>query len=657
MTAEDRDLGMNRAISRRDFVNGVAVAAGSSAIAPALAETARSSPAAAGAVSAANYPPMRHGMRGDHPGSFESAPAMRKVMGLDPTLPAATNTGETYDLVVAGAGLSGLAAAWYYREKAGPNARILILDNHDDFGGHAKRNEYHYQGQTFFVPGGSVFMIDTTTWPYDATRLVRQLGFDISSSNRRPGKFVAAGKGLGAATFFHKAAYGKDVLVHGGTPRRPTPGFLAQAPLDARVKSDLDRLMNDAKTDYLPGLSVDQKIAKLRSISYRDYLLNYVKVHPDVLHYAHGVWCLSNDTVSAWFAYFRYSPGFAGLGVPRPAGSPESPWHENHNYWEPGGNHDIARMIVRSLIPDALPKGNWLDVETVPTNYAALDRQGQPARLRLSSMVVRARHVGTLPHQFEPDNREVEVTYVKGGKAYTVRAKDVVMAGFNVMIPYICPELPEEQKKALHMSVRAINLSTNVLLRNWEAFAKLRVSSVAYPQAFYDSFRLGSTAWGAKEPQDPSQPVLLSFNGGTGLASEFLCKDLLGGKLPPPGTPVREQMRLVRAGLLKTPFERFERAIRTQAATALAGSGFDPARDIVDITLNRWGHGYALGRNALFDDEKGPGYNVIGRKKFGHITIANSDASGIDNAQTAMDEGARAVRELEPRNYGYYESI
>jgi spermidine dehydrogenase len=131
----------------------------------------------------------------------------------------------------------------------------------------------------------------------------------------------------------------------------------------------------------------------------------------------------------------------------------------------------------------------------------------------------------------------------------------------------------------------------------------------------------------------------------------------MGGTLPRPGTPVRDQMRMARMGLFRTPFERFERAIRNQMAGALAGSGFDPARDIVAITVNRWGHGYALGRNLLFDDENGPGPFEIGRRRFGHITIANSDASGIDNAQTAMDEAARAVRELEPRMYGYYESI
>jgi spermidine dehydrogenase len=314
---------------------------------------------------------------------------------------------------------------------------------------------------------------------------------------------------------------------------------------------------------------------------------------------------------------------------------------------------------VRSLIPEALPQGDFVAIETARTNYAALDRPGQATRLRLSSTVVRTRHVGAPPEQLAPDAREVEVSYIQTGTAWKVTAKEVVMAGMNNMIPYLCPELPAEQKAALHKSVRAINHHVYAVVRNWEAFAKLKVSTVSCPNGFLSSFSLQQQrSFGNLQPStDPSLPVIVSFGGGAGISNEAYNRELLGGKLPPPGTPVRDYMRMVRAGLFRTPFERFERAVRGQMAGALAGGGFDPARDIVAITVNRWGHGYALGRNHLFDDESVPGPFEVGRQKFGHITIANSDASGIDNAQTAMDEAARAVRELEPRMYGYYESI
>jgi spermidine dehydrogenase len=657
MDGQDRDLGMGSDISRRDFINGVAIGTGASvsALAAPVSALADGIDIAGDAMTAANYPPLRQGMRGNHPGSYDAAHAERDGKPITD----ASDTGETYDLVVAGAGLSGLAAAWYYREKAGPRARILILDNHDDFGGHARRCEFVYNGHKLMATGGSDYMVSTITWPYEAARLVKSLGVAAGDPRDQRHPEIYSSRGMGSATWFSKEYFGTDVLVRGATPRKPTKEFFDKAPLPAPVKEGLKKLMTDTTTDYLVGLSTEQKIAKLRSMSYRDYLLDVVKLHPDVLSYTDGVWCLSNDTVTAWFAYFRDKPGFDGLGLKRPWGSPESEEHEAHNYGTPGGNHSIARLIVRSLIPDALPPGDFIDVETYRTNYAALDRPGQPTRLRLSSTVVRALHVGTAPHQFEPDNREVEISYIREGKGYKVRAKDVVMAGFNAMIPYICPELPAEQKQALHQSVRAINHHTYALLRNWDAFEKLKVATVSCPGSFFPTFGLlPPRSFGKLEPpKDPSEPILVTFGGGAGIASASFIRELMGGKLPAPGTPVRDQMRMARAGLFRTPFERFERAIRTQLTGVLSVGGFDPARDIVGITVSRWGHGYALGRNLLFDNENGPGPFEVGRKKFGHITIANSDASGIDNAQTAMDEAARAVRELEPRMYGYYESI
>lgn len=264
MAGEDRDLGMGSDISRRDFFNGVAVtgAAVVAATAPALADDV-----AGDAMTADNYPPLRNGFRGNHPGSYEAVPAMRKVMGMDPQAPAFADTGETYDLVVVGAGLSGLAAAWYYREKAGPKARILILDNHDDFGGHARRCEFVYKGHKLMATGGSDFMVSTITWPYEATRLVKSLGVAAGDPRDQLHPEIYKSRGMGPATWFNKAAYGKSVLVHGGTLRKPTPEFLAQVPLSEPVKADLLRLMTDQKIDYLPGLSTEEKIKKLQSMS------------------------------------------------------------------------------------------------------------------------------------------------------------------------------------------------------------------------------------------------------------------------------------------------------------------------------------------------------------------------------------------------------
>lgn len=654
MKGEDRDLGMGRSISRRDFIQGVAVAAGVGAL-PLSQAQGSSEPRSAQIVTEANYPPLRHGMRGAHPGAFEAAHALRDGASFGQP----ESTGEIYDLVVVGGGLSGLAAAYFYRKRAGASARILVLDNHDDFGGHAKRNEYLYDGQQLIANGGSAYMVSPSTWTHEAMSLIRELGIERGQPGDRVDRELYRSLGMRSATFFRKEIYGKDRLVPGGTPQQPTPEFLAKTPLSRQVKDDLLRLMT-GKIDYLPGLSREEKIARLRSMSYRDYLLNVAKVHPDVLPYTQGVWCLGNDTASAWFAFFRYKPGFEGLGIERPEGSPESPEHSSDDFSLPAGNSDIARLIVRALIPDALVSGSCIDVETDRVNYAALDQPSSVTRIRLGSIVVRAKHVGQSAQQFEPDGREVDIHYIRDGKGYRVTGKNVVMACYNNIIPAICPELPEEQKVALHQAVRAANQATNVLFRNWQAFARLKINNITCPNAFFGRIGLASPRYfGKLKPSiDPSEPIVVSFGTGANsgiLSNETMMSELLGGAVPPPGTPMDAQFRAVRAGLLQTPFEHFERTVRSLSARALAGTSFDPARDILAITVNRWPHGFATGRNCLFDADGGTPPPFIARQRFGRISIANSDASGVGIAQTAIDEAYRAVRELEPQMYGYYE--
>ncbi|MHB8812821.1 MAG: NAD(P)-binding protein, partial [Steroidobacteraceae bacterium] len=143
----DRALGMDRDISRRDFLNGVAMVAGSLALPEAGLGAARDGPATAAALGEDDpYPPMRTGFRGSQPGSYVAAHALRDRRSVD--LSRAEHTGETYDLVIVGGGLSGLAAAHFFHKSVGPGARVLILDNHDDVGGHARRNEFHHQVRT-----------------------------------------------------------------------------------------------------------------------------------------------------------------------------------------------------------------------------------------------------------------------------------------------------------------------------------------------------------------------------------------------------------------------------------------------------------------------------------------------------------------------------
>src|SRR3981189_3281426 len=132
--SRDRYLGMDQPITRRDFLNGIAVGAAAAASSPLLAATGAAELPPAAQDAFGYYPPLLTGLRGNHPGSFEDAHALRDGKSWP-----ATDTGEEYDLIVVGAGLSGLAAAHFYGAHTNAKSRILILDNHDDFGGHAKR--------------------------------------------------------------------------------------------------------------------------------------------------------------------------------------------------------------------------------------------------------------------------------------------------------------------------------------------------------------------------------------------------------------------------------------------------------------------------------------------------------------------------------------
>ena len=202
------------------------------------------------------------------------------------------------------------------------------------------------------------------------------------------------------------------------------------------------------------------------------------------------------------------------------------------------------------------------------------------------------------------------------------------------MIPYLCPELPQAQKAALHSLVKTPLVYTSVALRNWRAFHKLGIVGVRAPGGYHTYFHLNPAVdiGGYTAERSPDRPILVHM-------VRTPCQ---------PGLPEHDQNRAGRAELLATPFETFERNIREQLGRTLAGGGFDPARDITAITVNRWPHGYAPEFNPLWEPDLPPDQqpNVIGRARFGRITIANSDAGRAAYTDIAIDQAHRAVDEL-----------
>jgi spermidine dehydrogenase len=632
----DRELGMDRSIPRRDFLQGALVGAAAALTGPSgwafaqdlgLATAAQDRPG--------YYPPLLNGLRGSHPGSFEAAHALRdgvaQQRGID--------TGEAYDLIVVGAGISGLAAAHFYRARTNNTARILILDNHDDFGGHAKRNEFSLSGRMELLNGGTLSIESPRPYSAVAAQLIKDLGIDVTALRRKTEhpKFYD-GLGLTPGVFFDRETFGSDKLVAGWTKPHLAKA-LAASPLSERARGDILRIEEGA-IDFLPGMSSADKKLYLSKISYQAFLRDVVHADEACIAFyqtkTQGWWGVGIDAISALDCWGIELPGFKGMKLKpgsiarmgyTPAGFADTGGSETLHF--PDGNATVARLLVRDLIPKAVPGSSAEDVIAARVDYSRLDRPDNSVRLRLSSTVIRAVHAG------DPKSaRQVAVTYVRDGKTFTTRANGCVLASWNMMIPYLCPELPPAQKAALHDLVKTPLVYTSVALRNWQSFHKLGIHSVYAPGSYHNYLSLNEhvNIGGYVSPAKSEDPILVHM-------TRTPCK---------PGLSEHDQNKAGRAELLATTFETFERNIREQLARTLSPGGFDPAADIQAITVNRWPHGYAPEFNPLFEPELPPEQqpHVIGRARFGRIVIANSDAGRAAYTDSAIDQAHRAVQEL-----------
>jgi spermidine dehydrogenase len=273
------------------------------------------------------------------------------------------------------------------------------------------------------------------------------------------------------------------------------------------------------------------------------------------------------------------------------------------------------------------------DVGAARVDYARLDRAGQPARIRLGSTAVHVAHLG------DPARADgVAVHYVQGERTYRVTGRACVLACWNMLIPYLVPELPAPQKDALAFNVKRPIVYTNVAIRNWRAFQRLGLHTIYTPGLYHAGIELAEAVslGDLRHPRSPDEPIVTQL-------TRTPCA---------PGRPIKEQHRLGRAELLATPFEAFERAIREQMQRVLGAGGFDAARDIVAITVNRWPHGYSYAYNTLYDplewaftsSESRP--NVLARRPCGLISIANADAAASPHTDAAILEAHRATTEV-----------
>ncbi len=641
MKPGDRELGMDRRITRRDILNGFgAMAVGTVMPGRTLADLVAASKA--GAVTGTYYPPALAGLRGNHPGSFETAHQLARE-GRRDWGTAVEPDREIYDLVVIGGGISGLSAAWFFRQRH-PDARILIIDNHDDFGGHAKRNEFQDVGRTVLAYGGSQSLEEPSGYSATAKNLLRELAVDIRRLGSAYDQDFYRRNGLAAGIHFCREQWGVertipfDLGVLGSYLPMASSSLsaaraVAQMPVSEPARNELLYLLTN-KNDRLGEIPSAEREKYLGSISYRDFLAKHLNMRdPDAFRVLQDLTSDSGVGIEATPAIEAL--GYAGLPGRAATGLADTWWEsEPYIYHFPDGNASVARLLVRSLIP-AVARGRTMeDVILARFDYASLDMQKAPVRLRLNSTAVHVQHEGN-----PGSAQHVHVSYVRGGQLYRVRARSCVLACYNAMIPYLCPELPAGQREALAMQVKQPILYTSVAMRNWRAWRKLGIGAMIAPGSYHVVAMLDFpvSLGGYSFAAGPDDPIVVHME-----------------RFPHPNNSelsAREQFRVGRYELLSTSFETIERNIRGQLAGALAAGDFDPANDIVGITVNRWSHGYAYGYNALFDpvyeardDERYA--HVRARKRFGRIAIANSDAGASALLPTAVEQGYRAIEEL-----------
>ncbi len=608
-------------ITRREFIDGVACTV---LAASAFGARASGSPDQ-------GYPPSLTGFRGSRDADLKVGHGLRD--GTRYRMEDFPVT-EEVDCAVVGAGIAGLTAAHAVR-RALPSARILILDNHDDFGGHARRNEFTVDGRLLIGYGGSEsIQSPDSQWSPTALDLLSQLGIDVSRFKRAIDTNLYPGLGMSLGMFFERERFGVDRLVTGDPQRslptdlpaslqheRPVAEFWADAPLSDAQRQAMLLLYTD-KRDLFPGLSRRQQREKLEQISYADFLVKYWQLDSTSLELMLGrtrdLFALSADLVSAWAAAGIELPGFQGLDL-----GPDNEMNyerEPYIYHFPDGNASIARLLVRALIPQAAIGSTMDDIVTARFAYEALDAPSNTVRLRLSSTVVELKNTAT----------HAELLYVGAAGVRRVRARRIIYSGYGAMLPYLCAELPPEQREALQGCVRMPLVYVTAALRNWRPFVRAGVHYIYNPSGLYTAMKLDyPVSLGCyRFARSPDEPILLHLS-----------------HIPQPPTPIPDRQASLRAArlvLYGRPFSDFESALRDFLTRSVGPFGFNVDADLAAITVNRWGHGYA---NDFGDTRTRPAFAPASRRPVGRISIGSSDTGWDAYAHVAIDEGTRAARE------------
>jgi spermidine dehydrogenase len=623
---DDKALGMESGITRRDFLNGTLL--GSGVLLLNSASPVRLLAGTAATPSGDDW--TGYGGVGDYANSNGNTAAVLEAGhqirdGLFENLPAdVMDTGESYDCVIVGGGISGLAAALIFQRKAGAGETCLVIDNHPIFGGEAKRNEFLVDGHRLIGHQGSALF--WTPFPHSFIgRFYESIGLKTQLLEYQkwggPGPEIA----LERTPYLGSAPYGLYFGAKFGQARGvwvtdPWGKKLEGAPISAKAREEFLRcLAPDQAPVQKPQYRGDAISRRLDTMTLEDHLMERYGISRETvrtfLSDDGGGYGLGPDALSGYTAY-----AFDELG----------PIPEDGTQMFPDGNSGIARLIIKTLIPEAIAGSPAIeDVCRNRVNFAALDRAGAAARIRLDSTAVWVKHDG------DPAKSEsVTIAYARGGKTYRVKARSVVMAGGSWTTKHIVRDLPADRREAYSQFYRSPCMVANVAVRNWRFLYKLGISGCQWFEGLGSFMQIRKVALcGAESPTiGPDSPVVLTI------------KVLYSS----PGKTAEQQGHLGRAEMISTPFREYERQIRRQLTDMFVGSGFDAGRDIAGIILNRWGHAYASPAPGFYfgkDGKPAPG-DVLRAAPFGRIAFANTDLSGTPDHKSSILEGDRAVEQL-----------